>query len=549
KFGAILPIYPSTEGLNQKRLREFTRASLEMAASQIKDVVPQNLRAQRDIPPISETLWNVHFPPDKESAQNARYRLAYEELLVFQSALAIHRQHVKQADGYQFKIGPNVDKRIRRLFPFQFTDAQERVIDEIRSDMSSANPMNRLLQGDVGCGKTAVAVYALLGALAESSKGYQTALMAPTEVLAEQHYLTLESLLAKADVRTMLLSGRSSPAERRSHLKDIASGRVDLVVGTHALIQEDVDFKNLSLIVVDEQHRFGVEQRLTLKEKGTRPDVLIMTATPIPRTLAVACFGDMDVSTIDEMPPGRKKTETHVFSPYRWQKAFETALSRLEKGERLFVVYPLVEENEQIDLTSATEGYEKLSAGLFSNYECCLIHGQMTPEKKREAMAGFREGRYEVMVATTVIEVGVDVPEASVMIIQHAERLGLAQLHQLRGRIGRGESEGLCFLLAEPSTEEAKQRLQVLSETDDGFEIAEADLRIRGPGKLFGTEQSGMPEFRCYDFSDPEVLEQARKDAFRIVEQDPQLEASGHVLLRKAVLKRYSDRMVLGSVG
>jgi len=548
EFGSIVPVYPSTEGLGQKVLRKITRSALEAAASQVPDLLPEPLRAGKNFPPAAEALRLVHFPKSPQDAERARRRLVYEELLVFQCALALQRRHLRERPGIPFKIGPNVDRRIRRLFPFTFTSAQNRVIEEMSADARAPRPMNRLLQGDVGCGKTVVALYAMLAAIAESSKGYQVALMAPTEVLAEQHYLTLESILRRARVRTLLLS-RSTSVERDRNLRRIAAGEVDLVVGTHALIQHDVRFRNLALLIIDEQHRFGVRQRLALRRKGAQPDVLIMTATPIPRTLALACFGDMDVSIIDEMPPGRKPVQTVLLPPERWDEAFDVALRELHQGRRIFVIFPLVRENEELDLTSATRGYEELSRGAFRHFRCCLLHGQMPPEAKRKAMEGFRLGRYQVMVATTVVEVGVDVPEATVMIIQHAERLGLAQLHQLRGRIGRGQAPGMCFLLAEPTTRQALQRLEVLTRTADGFEIAEADLRTRGPGRLFGTQQSGLPELRCYDFSDPRPLEEARRDAFALVERDPALSLPEHGLLREEVRRRYASRLVLGSVG
>jgi len=550
KFGGILPLYPLTEGITQPVMRKIVAAALEMGAAHVPDLVPAGLQTRRKLGSVCEALRRVHFPETIEDAKEARRRLAYGELLVFQAAFALHRRHIRDAEGVGFRVGPNVDRRVRRLFPFDLTAAQNRVIEELAADMRAARPMNRLLQGDVGCGKTVVALYAMLSALAESSKGRQAALMAPTEVLAEQHSLTLASLLEKARVRTMLLSGAAGAADRARNLKSIARGEVDLVVGTHALIQQDVEFKDLALLVIDEQHRFGVRQRLALRQKaGRRPDVLIMTATPIPRTLALACFGDMDVSVIDEMPPGRKPVRTVLLRPEKWPGAFEAALEELRQGRQAFVIYPLVEEGKDLDLTSATEGYREMNEGVFREFDCCLLHGQMRHETKREAMEGFRAGRHQVMVATTVVEVGIDVPEATVMIIQHAERLGLAQLHQLRGRIGRGGAPGTCFLLAEPTTEEAVRRLQVLTETCDGFKIAEADLSIRGPGQIFGTEQSGVPEFRCYDFADTKLLDEARKDAFALVKADPSLEAPEHTLLRETVRAQYGKRFMLGGVG
>ncbi|MFP4176778.1 MAG: ATP-dependent DNA helicase RecG [Planctomycetota bacterium] len=549
KFGRILPLYPLTEGISQRLMRKFTRRALDEASSFITDVVPGTLRGRRELMSASEAIRKIHFPEETGDPEAARRRLAYGELLVFQCALAIQRRKVKAQTGYSFKVGPNVDERIRGLFPFTFTEAQDRVIGEIRADMRTSRPMNRLLQGDVGCGKTAVAVYAMLAALAESSRDRQVAMMAPTEVLAEQHFITLQSLLESANVNILLLSGASGSAEREQNLRAIKEGEADIVVGTHALIEQDVEFKNLALLVIDEQHRFGVRQRHRLQKKGTRPDVLIMTATPIPRTLALACFGDMDVSVIDEFPPEHRGVETVLLSKFRRKEAFVEALRELKGGNRVFVIYPLVEENEDLDLTSAKEGYEALRRGIFSDYSCALMHGRLPGEKKRQIMEGFRTGQYQVMIATTVVEVGIDVAEATIMIIQHAERLGLAQLHQLRGRVGRGDDPGKCYLLAEPTTEEAEHRLEVLTESSDGFEIAEADLRIRGPGELFGTEQSGMPEFRCYDFSDIQLLNTAREDAFAVVEKDPKLEHPENRRLRHRLISKYSGRIQFGGVG
>jgi ATP-dependent DNA helicase RecG len=549
KFGRILPIYPLTEGLSQAIMRKVLRAALEQAAHSAPETFPQSFLSRRAMPGITAALWAVHFPEDMEARQTAHHRLVYEELFVYQTALALRRRRARERTGVAFRIGPNVDRRIRRLFPFEFTAAQDRVIDEVAADMRAPRPMNRLIQGDVGCGKTVVAVYAMLAALAERSKAHQVALMAPTEILAEQHYLTLEALLKRAHVRTALLTGSAGAPQRRTNLRRLAEGELDLVVGTHALIQGDVRFQNLALAVVDEQHRFGVRQRLALRRKGPPPDLLIMTATPIPRTLAMACFADIDVSVINRMPPGRPPVRTEVLAPARWEVAFEFARRELARGRRVFVIYPLVEEGSEQHLVSAEEGYERLRHEVFPDNDCCLLHGRMKPDEKQETMQRFRAGGYQVMAATTVVEVGIDVPEATVMIIQHAERLGLAQLHQLRGRIGRGHWPGQCFLLAEPRTPEARQRLDVLAATSDGFRIAEEDLHLRGPGQMLGTRQSGMPELRCYDFSDAEILEQAHHEAASVVEADPCLDRPEHALLRKQVVAQYGQSIVLADIG
>jgi ATP-dependent DNA helicase RecG len=548
KFGCMLPVYPASEQVSQRTLRTLVARALEQSEGTVAEALPVAVTSAADLPGADWALRHVHFPADPEGAGRARRRLAYEELFVSQTALALRRRALRRQEGTQFKVGPNVDRRIRRLFPFRFTRAQERVIGDVTEDLTQPRPMNRLLQGDVGCGKTVVAVYALLAALAESREGRQAALMAPTEILAEQHYLTLESLLRKARLRISLMTSSLSPPERRQTLASLAAGELDLVVGTHALIQPDVEFRNLALVVMDEQHRFGVRQRLALRRKGRPPEVLIMTATPIPRTLALSCFADMDVSVIDEMPPGRQPVTTELCRPPQWARAYDFARSELQQGRSVFVVYPLVEENRDLDLTSATQGYEELRSRAFPGYECCLLHGQMAPAEKRRVMEEFRAGKYQVMAATTVVEVGIDVPQATVMIVQHAERLGLAQLHQLRGRIGRGRWAGRCFLLADPTTEQARLRLSVLCETNDGFRIAQEDLRIRGPGQFFGTEQSGLPEFRCYDFSDLSLLERARDDAFALVARDPRLTAAEHAGLRRRVMDEYGARLVFAEI-
>jgi ATP-dependent DNA helicase RecG len=410
--------------------------------------------------------------------------------------------------------------------------------------------MHRLLQGDVGCGKTAVALYAILAALADSRKHYQAALMAPTEILAEQHFLTVTDLLRGARVRTRLLRGGLPARERRLALAEIAAGEVDLVVGTHALIQQDVAFRRLAFVVIDEQHRFGVRQRLALRRKGPVPDVLIMTATPIPRSLSLVFFGDLDVSVIDQMPPGRRPINTRVVPPADWDEAFRFARYEIERGRQAYIVYPLVEESETLDVTSATEGFRTLSEGPFKGLPCALLHGQMPQDTKREIMEQFRAGRYRCLIATTVIEVGIDVPNATVMIIQHAERLGLAQLHQLRGRVGRGEHDSHCLLLADPRSDDARRRLEVAAETCDGFRIAEEDLRLRGPGEFLGTRQSGLPDVRLLDLSlDTRLLDEARREARRIVEADPDLITPPNRILADRVRARFRTALETPTIG
>jgi len=456
-------------------------------------------------------------------------------------------------------VDERLDGRIRARFPFQFTRAQDKAIAQIRADLARDRPMTRLLEGDVGCGKTAVALYA---ALATVAAGYQAAIMAPTEILAVQHYQNVEKYLVGSRVRWALLVGGLRPTERRKILRRIRRGEADIVVGTHALIQEDVAFARLGLVVVDEQQRFGVLQRAEAKWQAgppqgraagapaLQPHYLVMTATPIPRTLALTVFGDLDLSTIDEMPPGRTPVETWAVRPNERRRAYELVRRELAAGRQVFVVYPLVEESEKTDLRAATEEAERLADQVFPEFEVGLLHGRMKPAEKDAVMDRFRRGRIHILVSTVVIEVGVDVPNATVMMVEHAERFGLAQLHQLRGRIGRGAAKSYCILLGDPKTEEAERRIQVMTETTDGFRIAEEDLRLRGPGEFFGTRQHGMPDFVLGNIvEDYDLLRLARKEAFEWIEHDSALKAPESGPIRRALAARFADAIRLIEVG
>ncbi len=542
----IVPIYPATAGIGQKRFRRMLRGALDAYSSSAVELFSDAFRQKRRLLPVGEALEQLHFPDSMKAAALARRRMVYEEFFLLEAAVALRKRALQSnLAGIAFDIPKKVDERIRRRFPFRLTAAQERVIAEIAADMAEPRPMNRLLQGDVGSGKTVVAAYAMLAAIAAK---HQAALMAPTEILAAQHYRTLTGLLKGSRVRTRLLTGAATAAERRRNLEAVRSGEVDLAIGTHALIQRDVEFARLGLVVVDEQHRFGVLQRAALRWKGAHPDVLVMTATPIPRSLALTVFGDLDLSTLDELPPGRQPITTEIVPVEQRADAFARVRAELEAGRQAYVVYPLVEESDTSDLKAATAMVGHLQRDVFPGHPVGLLHGQMKPAEKQERMEAFRTGRHRVLVCTTVVEVGVDVSNATVMVVEHAERYGLSQLHQLRGRIGRGEHPSLCFLMTDDPC--ASDKLRILAETTDGFRIAEEDLRLRGPGEFLGTRQHGLPPLAVGDFTqDIELLLEARRDAFKLVESDPDLRRSSHRRLRAEVKKRFGAVLELAAVG
>lgn len=514
----VLPVYSLTEGLSQRMLRRITGNALDLACRDTRDFLPAPLLAERGLPPLGDALRKVHFPDTVKEAETARRRLAYEELFLMELAMALRHDALKREDKVnRVKITPKIDEHIRRLFPFELTDAQEKVIKEISGDIEEPKPMNRLLQGDVGSGKTVVALYAMLCYVASKC---QAALMAPTEILAQQHCQTVSRLLEHSRVRILPLIGGMPKKERNARLAAVAAGEADIVIGTHALIQEDVSFARLGIIVVDEQHKFGVLQRGSLIRKGLTPDVLIMTATPIPRTLAMTVFGDLDVSIIDRMPPGRKRIKTWWVPRKKMPAAYDFIRNEIKRGRQAYFVYPLVEEStdEQARrLRDATKMSKMLAEEAFPEFKVALLHGRMSNEEKETAMREFRDGRTQILVSTIVIEVGIDVPNATIMVIEDAERFGLSQLHQLRGRIGRGAEESYCMLFGNPRTPEAEERLKIISRTSDGFKIAEEDLRLRGPGEFFGTRQHGLPELKVANLiEDYEILRAARQDAFAI---------------------------------
>jgi ATP-dependent DNA helicase RecG len=542
----IAPIYPATAGVGQKRFRRLLRRALDDFGDAVPEIFPDAFREERRLLPIREALEQLHFPDALKAADLARRRMVYQEFFLLETAVALRKRAIQEdLEGVVFKIDDRIDTRIRRRFPFRLTAAQERAVADITADMAQARPMNRLLQGDVGSGKTVVAAYAMLAAIAHK---HQAALMAPTEILAAQHHRTLGRLLKGSRVRTLLLTGGATAAERRRSLTAIRAGEVDLVVGTHALIQHDVEFDRPGLVVVDEQHKFGVLQRAALRWKGIHPDVLVMTATPIPRSLALTVFGDLDLSTLDELPPGRQPVQTEIVPREGRPDAFARIRRELEAGRQAYVVYPLVSESDTSDLKAATAMVEHLQRDVFPNHSVGLLHGQMKPEEKEQRMAAFRTGGDRVLVCTTVVEVGLDVPNATVMVIEHAERYGLSQLHQLRGRIGRGEHASTCFLMVDDA--EASEKLEILADTGDGFRIAEEDLKLRGPGEFLGTRQHGLPPLAVGDFSqDIQLLLEARRDAFKLVASDPKLKRRSHKALRTEVESRFAQVLELAAIG
>jgi ATP-dependent DNA helicase RecG len=544
----IIPVYPLTEGLSLWTIRRAVTAAMERSLDKVRESLTPEMIEHYGFMGIRDALQAIHFPKDIESAQLARERLVYDELLYFQLLLALrHREYAATRKGASMAETGKLTGPFMQKLHFKLTRAQERVLGEIRQDLASERCMNRLLQGDVGSGKTVVALLAMLVACENSA---QAALMAPTEILAEQHFHGWHERLAGIGVKSVLLTGSTKAAERREILAGLESGVVQLVFGTHALIEEEVKFDRLGLVVVDEQHRFGVRQRAALLNKGLNPDFLVMTATPIPRTLAMTLYGDLDSSILDEKPPGRRPVATKLMSGLDRDSVYQAIARHLDAGEQAFVVCPLIEESEKLDLASAVKTFEQTKTAL-PKHRVGLVHGRMKAEERGELMDRFRKKELDILVATSVIEVGVDVPDATVMIIEHPERFGLAQLHQLRGRIGRGSKQSFCILLASRlGLGDARERLEFFVRTNDGFELAEKDMEIRGPGEMLGTRQHGLPDLRIADLGrDRKILRQARKDAFRLVKLDPELKQPQNGCIRRTLISRYHGRSELMRVG
>jgi len=539
--GRIIPLHPATQKLSAAMLRRLIMRALDQFGD-LPDHIPYGLRLRYGYPHRSQALREMHFPGSTGRLNRARQRMAYDELLVMQVALALRRQRLRsETPGIAHAPPGRLVASLTSSLPFKLTAAQERAFGEISRDMSEPYPMNRLLQGEVGSGKTVVALMALLLTL---ENGHQGAIMAPTEVLAEQHFANITGLLAGGlGLRVELLTGNTTAVRRREILEAARAGGLDMLVGTHALIQGDVEFKSLGLIIVDEQHRFGLRQRMLLKEKGTHPDTLIMTATPIPRTLSLTLYGDLEVSVLDELPAGRAGTRTLVLGPGDRERAYEIIRKELLEGRQAFVVCPLVDASPAIEAKAAEKEARELSK-VFAGSSIGLLHGQMAKADKDKVMADFRACKVQLLVSTTVIEVGIDVPNATVMMVENADRFGLSQLHQLRGRVGRGEHLSHSVFVFDGETDESQRRMRAIAEIEDGFNLAEADLEIRGEGSLFGTRQSGMPDLRVARLiRDFRLLKQARTDAFELVDRDPHLSDPENLLLRLEVESRFRENL------
>lgn len=534
--GRIIPLYPATAGVTSAGLRRLVSKALE-AVKGMADPVPPDVVSRFGLMGLEESLRETHFPTGDEALKRSRYRLAFDEIFTMQVGLALmKKKRERESVGVVHSGTGKLVDRFREGLPFELTPSQARAFDEIRADMEARVPMNRLLQGEVGSGKTVVAVLALLLAVEGSHQG---AMMAPTEILAHQHFRRISEMAEGLPVSIELLTG--APSARS--LEAVASGQTDIVIGTHALVSEHVAFKDLSLAIVDEQHRFGLEHRIRLARKGRTPDVLHMSATPIPRTLSLTLFGDLDVSVIDELPAGRKGVVTHVAGPDEREGVFALVGNEVARGRQVFVICPIIEESKKLEARAAAEEAARIKDA-FPSARVELVHGQLKSQEKRETMERFSTGEIDILISTVMVEVGVDVPNATVMIVENADRFGLAQLHQLRGRIGRGEERAICVFFADPSTEEGKARMEAIRRYTDGFELAEADLAIRGEGSLFGTRQSGLPDLKAARLSrNFDLIRKARAEAFRIVEADPVLSAKENVLLRWETNRRFGGSL------
>ncbi|MFC1998329.1 ATP-dependent DNA helicase RecG [Chloroflexota bacterium] len=553
--GRLVPVYPLTEGLAARTVRRLVKEAVDLWSQRLPDFMPRSVIDHAQLMPLNSAIEQAHYPDSEQSKDDSRKRLAFDELFLIQLGVLSRRRDWQEQQNV-ISFGKHLDcvEKFVSTLPYELTGAQRKALDVVIADLGSTKPMSRLIQGDVGSGKTVVAAAAIILAVAN---GTQAAFMAPTEILAEQHYRTVAKLFGVGDVEgntfklftdtfgfpinVCLLMGSTKKKDRKEIYDRIADGSINIVIGTHALIQESVDFKELGFAVVDEQHRFGVLQRSALRQKGTSPHLLVMSATPIPRTLALTLYGDLDISVIDEMPPGRQEIMTRLGGPENRSKAYQFVRDKIKAEQQAFVICPLVEESEAIDAKAAVTEHERLSRDIFPQFNLGLLHGRMSSAEKEEVMRKFRDGEYNILVSTSVVEVGIDVPNATVMLIEGAERFGLSQLHQFRGRVGRGDKKSYCILLAEKPSSEAMERLQIMEQTGDGFKLAEEDLRLRGAGEFFGTRQSGLPDLRMARLSDTPLLEQARAEAIELFKDDPCLKKPEHALLLKEVGKLWSS--------
>ena len=542
KKRSVLPVFKLTDGISMTVVRNLVYKAFELYSNNIEETLPEYILKKYNFEPRKISLQKIHFSQHPQKNENIRKRYSFEELFYTQLMLARSKHHhQKKENGHVFKLKKTFTTKLKNSLPFELTSAQRRVIREIVEDMNSSRQMNRLMQGDVGSGKTIVTVFAMLLAL---ENGFQSVLMAPTEILAEQHFNSLSHFLKNQPaIRIALLKGGNYKGKTQI-LEKIKNGELDIIIGTHALIQKDVEFFNVGFVAIDEQHRFGVEQRAVLSRKNNHPDLIYLSATPIPRSLALTVYGDLDVSVIDELPPNRKTIKTFWHNSEKNVIVFEKVKKQILKGSQVFIVCPLIEESEKMDLLDAETLYEILSTKIYPDFKIALLHGRMKTKIKDSIMEDFKNKKIDVLVSTTVIEVGIDVPNATVMIIQHAERFGLSQLHQLRGRVGRGADKSYCYLIVYPPiSEDGRERLSVMLETNDGFKIAEKDLEIRGPGDFFGTEQSGMPIYKHANIvRDQMLLKQARILAFDIIENDYDLKSEKNENLRRVYFPRFLRR-------